>query len=293
MPCYHPVRAWRGSARNPSGKQSIVFHPRQADDHTRPIDLPCGRCIGCRLEHSRQWAIRCVHEAQLHDQNCFLTLTYSDDKLPCDASLDVRHFQLFIKKLRKRYPEKDIRYFHCGEYGEETNRPHYHAILFGFDFEDKKRHKNYNGHWTWTSEELERLWGLGFCIIGTCSFASAAYVARYITKKVTGDLAEEHYAGRKPEYITMSRRPAIGKRWLDRFSDDIVKGDFCVVNGKKVGLPKYYDSQLDDDVLKALKKDRSFKAYDYKDNTTLRRLTVREKVTEARVQFLKRSFEND
>ena len=170
--------------------------------------VACGQCVGCRLERSRQWAIRCVHESQMHEQNCFITLTYSDEFLPENGSLQLKHFQDFMKRLRF-HVGGGIRFFHCGEYGEENGRPHHHAIIFNHDFADKKVWKTNNGVVLYRSKILEELWPYGFATVGCVSFESAAYVARYITKKVNGDMADSHYLGREPEYITMSRRPGV------------------------------------------------------------------------------------
>ena len=131
MPCFCPLEGWRSKDRSSTGKRKIVFNPRDAL-RDMPVTVPCGQCIGCRLERSRQWAVRCIHEASLHEDNCFITLTYDDAHLPTDLSLNVSHFQKFMKRLRKRFGE-GIRFFHCGEYGENFGRPHYHACLFTSD----------------------------------------------------------------------------------------------------------------------------------------------------------------
>lgn len=291
MPCYRPIRAWRSQHLNESGKRGLVFKQKDAHAVDLPLDIPCGQCVGCRLERSRQWAIRCIHEASLYDDNCFITLTYDPEHLPKDQSLKVEHFQLFMKRFRKKYPNKKIRFFHCGEYGENTGRPHYHACIFNHDFEDKKRYKDVNGNRLYTSETLETLWALGFCTVGALNFETAAYVARYIMKKVTGDKAEQHYQGRKPEYTTMSRNPGLGKPWLDKWKTDVYPHDYVIVNGKKVGVPKFYDQQLDDLELLTLKRERRYKSYDYRENNTSRRLYDREKVTTSRTTLLKRNFD--
>ena len=175
-----------------------------------PMKLPCGRCVGCRLERSKQWAIRCVHESQLYKDNCFITLTFDNDHLDEDSSLQLRDFQLFMKRLRKQFvppnPYEEgsieyddfqqshaIRFFHCGEYGELNKRPHHHAIIFNFDFDDKYLWKRGTNP-LWRSPTLEKLWPYGMSSIGKVTFESAAYVARYVMKKVNGELADEHYA---------------------------------------------------------------------------------------------------
>jgi len=258
MPCFHPLRGYRARAINPeTGKRPIVFNISEgiAD---MPVDFACGQCVGCRLERSRQWAVRCVHEASLHENNCFITLTFNDDALAKRANpftVDVRDFQLFMKRFRKKYGE-GIRYFHCGEYGEKTQRPHYHACIFGFDFPDKKLWKVSNGHRLYTSEKLNALWEhKGYCVIGDVTWQSAAYVARYIMKKITGDKAEQHYQlideltgeiyERNPEYTTMSRRPGIAKGWFDKFGDELYVTDSVVINGHELRVPKFYDSHYE------------------------------------------------
>lgn len=306
MPCYRPLRGYYSCEVNPTGKRSIVFDSRKALDD-RHLDLPCGQCIGCRLERSRQWAIRCLHEASLYEDNSFITLTYSDDHLPDGNSLDVKHFQDFMKRLRKRFGS-GIRFFHCGEYGERFSRPHYHACVFGLDFKDKELYRvTQQGHRLYTSQVLEDLWGKGHCLIGDVTFESAAYVARYITKKITGDDASWYYGelvnyetgevipARKPEYVTMSRRPGVGKPWLEKFQSDVYPLDFVVINGKKCRPPKYYDTQLaisDPYLLDDLKEQRIERGKAHAADNTHDRLAVREFVHEVQNSFLKRSFEN-
>lgn len=295
MPCYFPLRAWRGSGRGASGKQPIVFKPVDAICVDAPIFLPCGQCIGCRLERSRQWAIRCVHEASLFERNCFITLTYAD--VPADGSLSIRTFQLFMKRLRKRFSSERIRFFHCGEYGEKFGRPHYHACLFNFDFSDKVLWKEKNGNRLFTSKILEKVWGHGYCVIGEVTFDSAAYVARYIMKKVTGRKAAAHYGGRKPEYISMSRRPGIGRAWFDRFKSDVFPDDFVVVRGKKLRAPKFYDGLYElehPEVFKALKEKRIAKAKEcgWWERQSVR-LRIKEVVKLAQIRSLKRDLGDD
>lgn len=259
--CLHPIQGWRSRTVNASGKRSIVFdlHAGYAD---MPVDVPCGQCIECRLERSRQWAIRCMHEAQMHDDNCFLTLTYDDDNLPWDGGLHVEHYQNFMKRFRKAIAPQKIRFFHCGEYGEQLSRPHYHACIFGYDFPDKEILKEVNGVRLYTSDLLADLWPYGFSTIGAVTFESAAYVARYVTKKITGKAADQigpnglrpyeavdpdtgEIVARRPEYITMSRRPGIGRPWFDKFGSDVYPADEVIVNSKSVKPPKYYDEIYD------------------------------------------------
>lgn len=236
MACFHPIRAYRA----PGGGAS--FSPKQGYVDLEPLNLGCGQCIGCRLERSRQWAARCVHEAQLHEASCFLTLTYRDDALPPDRSLDRRAVPLFFKRLRREI-SSPVKYFQCGEYGDELARPHYHALLFGYDFPDKKHFRTSDtGFPQWSSSMLDRLWGHGFCTIGALTFETAAYVARYVCKKVNGPGADQHYKGRIPEFMTCSK--GIGERWISQYAGDTIRDDFIVMRGKECPVPRYYRKKL-------------------------------------------------
>ena len=259
MTCYHPLLAYKNEGK-------VVFNKPFA--FARGFNLPCGQCIGCRLNYSRQWAIRCVHEAQMHEENCFITLTFNDEALNSrknPQSLDVEEFQKFMKRLRKKVGKK-VRFFHCGEYGEKNGRPHYHALLFGYDFPDKKLWSKRDDVMLYTSQQLQDLWPHGFVTIGNMNFHTAAYVARYIMKKQTGENSEEHYtrwdpltgegSQIKPEYCTMSRRPGIGATWLEKYKADVYPHDYVVINGHKVKPPRFYDKQLPEDEYEQLKAQR-------------------------------------
>jgi hypothetical protein len=304
MPCYHPVTAYYSKKVNASGKRSLVFDKFRSYDGT-PIKISCGQCVGCRLERSRQWAVRCVHEASLHDDNCFITLTYSPEHLPEYGSLALPDFQKFMKRLRKKFG-KNIRFFHCGEYGDTYGRPHYHACLFNVDFPDKKLWKEVNGNRLYTSEILNKLWPYGHSSIGEVTFESAAYVARYIMKKITGKAAKAHYerfdletgevVNITPEYTTMSRRPGIGKGWIDKYKSDVYPHDFVVMNKAKMRPPRYYDDQYDavaPFTMELVKEKRVDDMEKYVDNNTEERLNVRERVQEARLEKLKRTVDKE
>jgi hypothetical protein len=308
MACYYPLNGYRSKLPNPSGKYSVKFNASEGDIH-RPMDVPCGQCIGCRLDKSRQWAIRCMHEASLHRKNCFITLTYNPKNLPKSRSLNKKHFQNFMKRLRKRFPREigdSIRYYHCGEYGERLSRPHYHACMFNFDLPDLEFLTTNNGSHYYTSKILEETWGKGFCMVGEVTFKSAAYVARYIIKKQTGEDAEEHYqfinekTGQvwplQPEYTTMSRRPGIGKKWLEKFKDDVYPHDYVVVNGSKMKVPSYYDKlfeSMDPEEYEKLKTKREeyAKKPEVLRNCQLDRLRTREIVQKAKLDKLQRQYD--
>jgi hypothetical protein len=302
MTCFAPLKGWRAHTVNASGKRPIVFE-RSAAFTDMPMEIPCGQCIGCRLEYSRQWAIRCAHEAQLHEENSFITLTYSDDHLPDDLSLHLGDFQKFMKRLRKSLSQK-IRFYHCGEYGEIHGRPHYHACIFGHSFPDKTPWKIINEETLYRSASLEKLWPYGYSSVGNVTFRSAAYVARYILKKITGDNAEAHYeyvnpltgeiTQKTPEYTTMSRRPGLGTGWFKRFHDDVYPSDEIIINGKSMRPPKFYDGLYEIETpeeYKKTKRQRKAKALIHSDDQTPERLKVRCQVQKSQLNLLPRKVE--
>lgn len=302
--------AWRSDEVTSAGKPVIRFAPRGAvlDLQGRPIrlSLPCGQCIGCRLEKSRQWAMRSVHEMRMYERNCFITLTYNDDWLPYDYGLNVRDWQLFMKRLRKKYG-KGIRFLHCGEYGEFRQRPHYHAILFNHDFEDRTLFKVTNGVQVDVSDQLQALWSdekgrpLGHCTVGNATFESAAYVARYVVKKFsdpTGVGQITHYtrvhpihgtrSQVKPEYLIDSN--GIGAAFFEKYKSDFKFGT-AVVRGQEVQMPKFYERLFDPVKLNRIKSARVHAGYERRDDNTSGRHRVRERVTERRLELLPRDLE--
>lgn len=270
------------------------------------LQIPCGQCAECRLKRSREWAVRCMHEASLHRDNCFLTLTYEED-IPGSVSLDYTHFQLFMKRLRSRFPKDKIGFFTCGEYGE-TNprtgevdggkyRAHFHAILFGFNFPDRVPCRMLGRSDLYRSALLDELWRFGACKIGDVSFESAAYVARYAMKKVTGDLAPAVYTiitedgeciERRPELLVMSKRPAIGRMWFEKFGKHVYAHDRVIARGKEMQPPRYYDKLLPDVVRSMVGAVRAEKGAVYKEDHTDARNNVRAVVVEAGLKTFKR-----
>lgn len=293
MACFYPITGYVSKKPNENGKYPVVFNHREGWIDRR-VQIPCGRCIGCRLERSRQWAVRCVHEASLYADNCFITLTYNDENLPADKSVSVVAFQKFIKRLRKKYGS-GVRYFHCGEYGSELERPHYHACLFNFDFPDKVLWSIRDNVRLYRSKDLESLWPFGFSTIGDVTFESAAYVARYIVKKINGAMADEHYKGRKPEYITMSRRPGIGSGWFKKWKSDVFPEDHVIVRGRECKPARYYDELFhltnpkEYDLIKGVRERR---AREKPDENRPNRLAVREQVMTHNASLLRRGYEN-
>lgn len=234
------------------------------------MEVSCGVCIGCRLDRSRMWAMRCVHESSLHEMdggNCFVTLTYADEHMPEDFSLRHEDFQLFLKRLRKHFYPQKIKFYMCGEYGnkcqhiptyskltvdacEQCNvgRPHYHALLFNCHFDDEvavgfdtRRQEP-----VWSSPTLEALWKLGHVQTGVVNFQSAAYVSRYVLKKQFGLNQRDHYSwvddyGQlhfiKPEYNSMSKgnrkgQKGIGHEWYQKYKGDLWPSDETPLPGE-------------------------------------------------------------
>lgn len=296
MTCFAPLHAWQNRNGGP-----IAFGPSKY--HDKQLQLACGQCIGCRLEHSRQWATRCMHEASGWTENSFITLTYDEENLPWDESLNKTHFQDFMKRLRSKLAPKKIRYFHCGEYGEKLKRPHYHALIFGHDWADKELWNDREGIQTFTSKALSKIWKWGFCTTGTLNWETAAYCCRYSLKKRTGKDANAHYVCKKyddfeiqmePEYVTMSLKPAIGKAWYGKYKDDCYPSDFITHKGSKYRVPKYYDKLLEAESpgeLAALKEKRKQQAWKWNQDNTPARLRTRETCARARLANLPRTLE--
>ena len=328
MPCYSPLKGWKDGETG-----GIKF---RRDDSRETMEVACGQCLGCRLDRSRMWAMRIVHESTLYEDsggNCFVTLTYRDKHecddeqlrgrfhIPDDWSLSKRHFQLFMKRLRKFFHPQKIRFYMCGEYGNRckhridldrvvcpmcnVGRPHYHACLFNCSFPDLVAYgSGVDGYGRFTSGTLERIWKYGFVDVSPLNFDTAAYVARYCLKKVNGGLAEDHYmccdldgviTFLTPEFSLMSRRPGIGRDWYDRYKSDLFPSDEVPVPGFGVvrGMPRYYEKlfQVEDPLkleeIKSLRKE-FMKAH--ADDYTPQRLFSKYKVAKDRCSLLRRSL---
>lgn len=304
MACYHPRRVFFP----PDGGR-----PHFRDDMTGAPDqelwtvgyVPCRRCIGCRGGRSREWSIRLTHEAQLHRQKCFVTLTYDRDHVPRDGSVSKRDLQLFMKRVRKELGD-GIRFFGVGEYGGTTMRPHYHVCLYGTAFLGDRTDagKSHTGHRMYASRQLEDLWGMGLCTVQDLTVETASYCAQYSMKKigaraqllVTKADGTQVTVRLKPEFLLMSRNPGIGRGWFERFSGDVYSNldDSKVVlpGGQVVAPPSFYDrmlrdrSQADYDRVKAA---RRAKALRDPWETVVPRIGVREEVERAKVGQKERS----
>ncbi len=311
MACYSPLKGFK----NTSG--ALVFKRSQ---HTiGKMDVACGQCLGCRLDRTLMWAMRIVHESHLHKSNhgnCFVTFTYrSKDEctarqfrqayyVPDDYSLNYYHFRDFIKRLRQHFKNQTIRYFHCGEYGDENLRPHYHACLFNIEFNDVLVYQEQEGITTYESKTLQKLWPYGFCTIGELNFETAAYTAGYILKKITGEKANEMYLRSddygvaywvKPPYITMSLKPGIGADFYEKYKRDFFPSDESPVPGKGIikKVPRYYETilqQSDASLHKMVKDLRQVWIAEHRDEFSPERLMDKYKCARARAARQKRGL---
>ena len=289
MPCFHPLHGYKSKKNG-----AWISEANAPLKHTlEPLTIPCSKCTGCRAEYSRQWAMRILHEHQhTNERSSFITLTYNDTHLPQLGTLIKKDFQDFMKRLREPnvklnwYPDK-IRFYHCGEYGENFGRPHYHAILFNCVFTDlRPLPKKPRKEQLYTSLTLEKIWGKGHVSIGKVTFESAAYVAAYVQKKINGPMKKEHYEIRydwspidkqtgeqqkiqnkfgkekeqkQQEYATMSRKPGIAGLWFAKHKKDVYPSDNIHIKGRAMRPPKYYDRlyELDNpETMEEIKKNR-------------------------------------
>lgn len=306
MSCKHPLKAFNIGV-NPSTGNNLLKVTSYKVDHLEKLEdgkikafydsdihnvfgkvyrnyeeIPCGQCISCRLDYSRQWANRCALEMKYHKTNYFVTLTYDNDHLPCHTVLDYvdsdgcitnvtvstlrkRDFQLFMKNLRSHFNDQKIRFFACGEYGSQTARSHYHAILFGLELNDLKVYKTIkqgNKFVTYyTSKTISDIWKKGYVIIAPATWESVAYTARYVTKKLNGSDADIYKKLMiEPEFCLMSRKPGIGKQYFDDNYKHIFETNRIYIsnlNGSRcVVPPRYYKKaleNLDEDLYNKIK----------------------------------------
>lgn len=304
MPCYKPLKAVRVHVNHEhfwtkNGKFKLWFG-KKADSLLRShgefceeLFLPCNQCIGCMNRRTSDWGVRCWHESQFWDCGSFVTLTYATEFLPAKRSLVKSDLQKFFKRLRmdleRNHNGAKIRYFACGEYGEEKGRPHYHALIFGWDFPDRVPTKNN----PWASEELfesaqlSEIWGMGKCTLGvTIGGQSANYVAKYALKKAYGKKGKAEYAdtGRVAPFSCMSH--GIGDRWFARYKSDLYPSDFVVSEdgSKKLPVPRRYDrllSEISEEYMEFIKMRRQSERKANPADETLERLAVREMVARA------------
>ena len=346
MACYSTLKGWRNEETG-----GIQF---RADGAREKMEVACGQCIGCRTDIASMWSVRIVHESCLHEAtggNCFITLTYRD-RLECDGeqlrngyhipddwSLSKKHCQDFLKRLRHHFKPRKIRFYLAGEYGNKCKhgievdkvkcplcrigRPHYHACLFNCTFSDLEPYASSGGRTLYTSGLLESIWKFGFVDVGQLTPESAAYVARYAMKKVTGVRAHDHYmlydvdgciTFVTPEFCLMSRghtcirhrgmpyqidcpkcSRGIGRDWYERHKSDFFPSDQCPVVGGGVyhGVPRFYEElfKIEDPLtLEDIKEVRQEFMRKHADDYTPDRLMDRYEVHKARNKLLLRSL---
>lgn len=249
MACYHPIPAYQAAKGEP-----VKLWPPVG---TATVNLPCGTCLGCRVDRALDWARRAEHEAKFHQHNSFLTLTYDDKHLPQNGHLQPQHLTKFLKRLRKRAVDQlhkqgqtptidslhaRIRYLAAGEYGEKNGRPHYHLILFNCHFNDGKA----VGKQLEESPTVTALWPYGKHKLGTVTGASANYVAQYSLKKIGYTPIEIDDDGviKPAPFIRVSLKPPLGTKWIEKNKTDLQHGYLVTQDGRKGRIPRSYKQQL-------------------------------------------------
>jgi hypothetical protein len=303
-----------------NGYRSPKF-PKRPPGAGDPLKMPCQDCEACFLEQARQRAVRCSHEMKSNDGvGSFLTLTYRKESLPPGGQLVYSHPEKFVKRLRRAICEMDhcygsrfdwkklrmrrgcrglcrkIRTFGCAEYGDRGLRPHYHILIFGFDFPDatywRGGSEHGSGHVAYRSKMLEETWTYGHSEIGTLTFESASYVARYVQKKKFKKRIPEDFP--KERSVCISRRPGIGRTFFEKHYHDWYAIDAVVVNGRKQGIPRYYDKLLEErepELYQRVKLDRQAKRPIEEYDNSHERMPVRKSVHQASLKQLRRSYE--
>lgn len=317
MACYTPLKGYKDITTG-----GLTFNKKNSHS---PLEVACGQCLGCRVDHSIMWAIRIVHESCLHIDNhgnSWVTLTYRDPDactqkqykngqfIPADYSLRPSDVSKFIRALRKANPDHKIRYFYCGEYGavEHGERPHYHLCIFNHTFNDLQLFDDTEGQYTYSSPELEKLWPHGFSTVAELNYRTANYTAGYVFKKITGKKAYDHYLRcdehgeaywLRPEYIRMStgnKNPpcGLGAKYYEKYSEDIFPSDETPVPGHGTVqlVPRYYQNILertDPATLELVKKLRQQFQESHKHDFTPERLRDKFICAQARHSNLKRN----
>lgn len=236
MPCYHPMAGVRdGFTESGKPKYRIVAmsdHCLEDFPKQDVIQIPCGKCLGCRLQYAQDWQGRLLMELQCHDIAWFVTMMYDDEHVRTviyedDAGSQVRletlckkDVQDFMKRLRYHFPKDKLRFYFTGEYGDQTFRPHIHGIIYGLHLDDVEQIPgvySVNHEPKFLSTVFDAIWGHGSCELGTVTPESTSYVARYVMKKVKkGWKTEKEALGLEPEFGLMSRKPAIGRPYFDQ-----------------------------------------------------------------------------
>lgn len=346
MACYHPLIRIVDSIFNPhatyiqkkdgtlrlanyimSKEEFKIRYKNKKIDGELIQEIPCGKCIGCRLDYSRMWANRITLEAKEWPQETcwFITLTYNDENIPLKEventktgekkigqTLSKEDLQKFNKRLRRHYSyhyeHENIRFFAAGEYGETGGRPHYHICYFNLPIYTEliEVKKNELGQTIWTNKEIEKIWGKGFISIARQSWETAAYTARYILKKQKGEDAKWYYTSQAkiPEFTLMSRNPGIAKEYYEKYKNKIYEYDkITYQKGKKIKEakpPRYFDKLYDieeHDMMEEIKLNRRTNAIkkhevemQYTTLTEEELLNIKEKTQKEKIKKCKRTL---
>ncbi|QXP08212.1 MAG: replication initiator protein [Arizlama microvirus] len=285
MPCTSPIAAFQDKNGGP-----LHFQRHKPGD--RELKVPCNQCGDCRTKRLSDWGQRCVHHASQFKENSFLTLTYDDANLPDNGSLYKPHLQGFFKRLRYHFPVRKLSYYACGEYGERTQRAHYHVCLFNADFQDKIAFRKIGEHQLYLSAQLTEIWGHGNTSLGSLTYQTACYTAAYVMKRTLGKgcpkyvKLDEETGLLTPlvqPFAVMSLRPAIASDWMHKYHADIYghNKDTIVQNTKKLKPARYYDriyDRINPDHMAEIKQERIAKHIELTDN----QLRARAEITHAR-----------
>lgn len=271
MTCFHPITAYKSRAADLTlapqqyyKTKKILFRPIE---NREKIEIPCGHCLGCRLDHASMWATRITMEAKQWKKCCFVTLTYNNEtkedgspkNLPIKngkMTLKKKDLQDFLKRLRYYHEgeeqwenpkngkiEKPIRYFACGEYGDKNGRPHYHIALFNFEPKDLKLYRtNRHNNPIFKSKELKKIWGKGFIVVEELNFETASYIARYVQKKAGLKPQKRKYTGEfEQEWRTDERNGEPYLHTINKFKKQKkeIEEEFIVMS-RAVGIGRTY-----------------------------------------------------
>jgi len=265
--CHHPFRMWRHNGK-------VTLRRPESDDR-EAVDMPCGGCLGCRMDRARSWAIRNRLELAYHEKACWTTLTYSDENLPAYRSIRRDHLSGYIKRLRARLSSEKIRFFGCGEYGERGGRPHYHAILYGIGGDETS---------------ILKAWPFGHVGVHALTPSAIKYVAGYCAKKEGwhGEFREvldkstgELY-GREAPFLLMSRRPGIGGEARKHF---LSWSRYAVMDGTKFPVPRYLHEAFKKDADPQLVEEVQFERWKHRKALTRDELDASEAVAKARLSL--------
>lgn len=258
MACAAPIRAYKASTG-----RLVFFTTKDWQYHVEPytgLQVPCGTCILCREEQSRQAAVRITHEATCHTENAFITPTYDEANIPPYGSLRYDDLTKFLKRLRKTYGP--LRYYAVGEYGDKSLRPHYHICIFGHAFIENRVIVQREPHLMWEQAALTKCWGLGRVRVGALTFETARYTASYVTKKLRSKQRYVRIDEESGELIAVEQPRAfmsdnLGKDWWIQYGHQLEDRDYVIINGQKQKPPRAYDRWLGEIKPQAVQKIKS------------------------------------